>query len=604
MAVRYAVANGAWGSGSTWDNGAVPLDGDDVYANGYVITINQNINVFRITSQPSPVRLPAQAIPAMTSNTTPSGVAFASSEAAAAWGAFDQSLGNTYWASGTINTGSLGYQFTSGKIIKQYAFLTHVTVTGYNPRDWTFQGSNDGISYTTIETVTGGGFAMANTWYIRNVSANTTSYTYYRMNITAVQTAGQQPLIAELQMTESTGSIYATSVSGSFISTNNIQISASAQAANGVYGIHPSTGSASFFIITGSHFVGITGSVAGIQGTGGGISGRHGTVITNGGTASIMGDIYGPVAGGGSTGIYGLYIITGSAFITGSLRTPNNIGNTAGHPLAIHWGTASISGTLNSSTNATPIGILAGNALVNFTGNAIINGTCTGFMQIQNTVTNTGTINYNGPVIGNNNPGIGLQGGALPMTVNITGSISTVGLGSGLFSNIPSTINVSGSITAGNAAPGLQSTSTAATLRVTGPLISNNNFNAVYSPKIQIISNSTPYFEFQSDSYNNRDIFFYDASYTSSLPSQSNVRSGSLYGGANEFSGSMIVPLASNVRYSVPVDNTTGSATLTPQDIFDFAVQNLTGSNTIGERAKNIATTQTTAATIAAYKGK
>jgi hypothetical protein len=225
-------------------------------------------------------------------------------------------------------------------------------------------------------------------------------------------------------------------------------------------------------------------------------------------------------------------------------------------------------------------------------------------MQIQNTVTNTGTINYNGPVIGNNNPGIGLQGGALPMTVNITGSISTVGLGSGLFSNIPSTINVSGSITAGNAAPGLQSTSTAATLRVTGPLISNNNFNAVYSPKIQIISNSTPYFEFQSDSYNNRDIFFYDASYTSSLPSQSNVRSGSLYGGANEFSGSMIVPLASNVRYSVPVDNTTGSATLTPQDIFDFAVQNLTGSNTIGERAKNIATTQTTAATIAAYKGK
>jgi hypothetical protein len=43
---------------------------------------------------------------------------------------------------------------------------------------------------------------------------------------------------------------------------------------------------------------------------------------------------------------------------------------------------------------------------------------------------------------------------------------------------------------------------------------------------------------------------------------------------------------------------------LTPQDIFDFAAQNLTGSNTIGERAKNIATIQTTAATIAAFKGK
>ena len=603
MPVRYAVANGAWSSGSIWDNGTVPADGDDVYANGYVITINQNINVFRITSQPCPVRLPAQSIPAMTSNTAPSGVAFASSEAAAAWGAFDQSLGNTYWASGTINNGSLGYQFTSGKIIKQYAFLTHVTVTGYNPKDWTFQGSNDGISYTTIETVTGFSSA-ANTWYIRNVSANTTSYTYYRMNITAVQAAGQQPLIAELQMTESTGSIYPTSLSGSFISTNNIQISASAQAANGVYGIHPHTGSAAFFIITGSDFVGITGSIAGIQGLIPGLSGRHGTVITNGGTASIIGDVYGPVAGGASSILYGLYIITGSAFITGSLRTPNNTGNSSSPPLAIANGTASISGTLYSSTNTSPINILNGSAQVNFIGNAIINGTSTAFMQITNTATNTGTINYNGPVIGNNNPGIGLQGGALPMTVNITGSISTVGLGSGLFSNIPSIINVSGSITAGNAAPGLQSTSTAATLRVTGPLISNNNFNAVYSPKIQVISNSTPYFEFQSDSYNNRDIFFYDASYTSSLPAQSNVRSGSLYGSANEFSGSMIVPSASDVRYGVPVDNITGSATITPQNIFDFAVQNLTGSNTIGERAKNISTIQTTAATIAAFKGK
>jgi hypothetical protein len=391
--------------------------------------------------------------------------------------------------------------------------------------------------------------------------------------------------------------------SGSFISTNNLQISASAQATNGVYGIHPHTGSAAFFIITGSHFVGITGSISGIQGSIPGLNNRHGTVITNGGTASIIGDVYGASAGGASSAVYGLYIITGSAFITGSLRTPNNAGNTTGHPLAIHWGTASISGTLHSSTNAAPIGILSGNALVNFTGNAIINGTSTGNMQIQqNAGNNLGTINYNGPVIGNNTPGIGLQGG--PMTLNITGSISTVGIASGLFSSIASTITVSGSITAGTAAPGLQSTSTAATLRVTGPLISNNNFNAVYSPKIQIISNSTPYYEFQSDSYNNKDIIFYDASYTASLPTQANVRSGSLYGGANEFSGSMIVPSSSNVRYGVPVDNTTGSATLTPQDIFDFAAQNLTGSNTIGERAKNIATIQTTAATIAAFKGK
>jgi hypothetical protein len=66
----------------------------------------------------------------------------------------------------------------------------------------------------------------------------------------------------------------------------------------------------------------------------------------------------------------------------------------------------------------------------------------------------------------------------------------------------------------------------------------------------------------------------------------------------------MSVPSSSNVRYGVPVDATTGSATLTPQDIFDFATQNLTGSNTIGSRLQNISTVQTTAATIAAFKGK
>jgi hypothetical protein len=52
------------------------------------------------------------------------------------------------------------------------------------------------------------------------------------------------------------------------------------------------------------------------------------------------------------------------------------------------------------------------------------------------------------------------------------------------------------------------------------------------------------------------------------------------------------------------VDNVTGSATLTPQDILTYAVSSLTGSNTIGARLQNIATVQTTAATIAAFKGK
>jgi len=598
MAARFAVANGNWSNPATWDIGAVPVDGDGVHTNGFNVTIDQNINVLRLSNQLSPTYLPGTATPVMTSNTTPSGVAFASSQFSLnepPWLAFDQST-TTAWRSGTANSGSIGYQFPTGKIIKQYAFISWSN-NNFNPRNWTFEGSNDGVTYTIIETVTAF-TTVVDTWYVRNVSANTTSYAYYRMNITAVQLAGTTPIVRELNLSESTGSIYATSTSGSFISGGDIQISASAQ-----YGIESSGGTTpaglACFIITGSHFVGITGSIlgpnAGLSNT------RYGAIIRNGGTASIIGDVFGANAGGGSTGVFGLYIITGSAFITGSLRCINNTGNTSGHPLVINNGTASISGTLQSATNCSPISMLAGNAQVNFTGNAVINGTSTSNMQIGIASSQIGTLNYNGSVIGNNNAGIGIAGNA---TVNITGSVLTIGTAAGIASTVASTINVNGPITANNSAPGLSSTSTAATVRVTGPLIaSQNNINPIFSPRIQLISNSTPTYTLETDTFP-REVTFYDTSFTSSLPAQTNVRSGSLYGGSNEFSGSMVVPSTGSVRYGVPVDNTTGSATLTPQDILTYAVSSLTGSNSIGARLQNIATVQTTAATIAAFKGK
>lgn len=46
MAVRYAVATGNWSALATWDGGAsLPGAGDTVHANGYTVTIDQNINV-------------------------------------------------------------------------------------------------------------------------------------------------------------------------------------------------------------------------------------------------------------------------------------------------------------------------------------------------------------------------------------------------------------------------------------------------------------------------------------------------------------------------------------------------------------------------------
>jgi hypothetical protein len=48
MAVRYAVATGNWSNTATWDGGTLPASGDDVYADGKTVTIDQNVTVANI----------------------------------------------------------------------------------------------------------------------------------------------------------------------------------------------------------------------------------------------------------------------------------------------------------------------------------------------------------------------------------------------------------------------------------------------------------------------------------------------------------------------------------------------------------------------------
>lgn len=297
-------------------------------------------------------------------------------------------------------------------------------------------------------------------------------------------------------------------------------------------------------------------------------------------TVTINSNLRGASGGGGSTFAVSVNSVS-IVNINGELSNP--LFNSGGVNAALNVGAA---------------------ATVNITGNCI-GGTNSAAPSANAIYANASCVlNILGNVIGGTPSinAIAITNTTSACTINVTGSCISQ-FASAISSTQASTIVISGSVTSGNAAPGIQSTSTSGMVRVSGPLISKNNVNAVYSPKIQLLSNSTPTYTLQSDTFN-KDITFYDASYTSSLPAQTNVRSGSLYGGSNEFSGSMVVPLTSSVRYGVPVDNATGSATLTPEAILNYATQNLTGSNSIGARLKNIATTQTTAATIAAFKGK
>ena len=48
MADRWAVQNGNWSSTSTWNGGTLPTAADDVYADGFTVTINQNVTVLSV----------------------------------------------------------------------------------------------------------------------------------------------------------------------------------------------------------------------------------------------------------------------------------------------------------------------------------------------------------------------------------------------------------------------------------------------------------------------------------------------------------------------------------------------------------------------------
>jgi len=48
MALRYAVASGNWSNPATWDGGTLPTAADDVFANGFTVTINGTFTVLTI----------------------------------------------------------------------------------------------------------------------------------------------------------------------------------------------------------------------------------------------------------------------------------------------------------------------------------------------------------------------------------------------------------------------------------------------------------------------------------------------------------------------------------------------------------------------------
>ncbi len=98
--------------------------------------------------------------------------------------AFDDQTA-TEWLSDNSLPGYLQYDFGEGnnkRIAKYRIYYEHPSSYDHSPSDWTFEASNDGSTWTTLDTQTGQGWS-SNGWKEYTFS-NTTHYRYYRIHIT------------------------------------------------------------------------------------------------------------------------------------------------------------------------------------------------------------------------------------------------------------------------------------------------------------------------------------------------------------------------------------------------------------------------------------
>ena len=81
-------------------------------------------------------------------------------------------------------------------------------------------------------------------------------------------------------------------------------------------------------------------------------------------------------------------------------------------------------------------------------------------------------------------------------------------------------------------------------------------------------------------------------------PAPANVRFGTIYANGSQ-TGTCKIPATTAVAAGVGVDNTVGSAVLSPGDVWNALVSTMSTSGSIGERLKNASTVQTTGEQIA-----
>jgi hypothetical protein len=279
--------------------------------------------------------------------------------------------------------------------------------------------------------------------------------------------------------------------------------------------------------------------------------------------------------------------------------------------------------TGNCSSQSTAVLSLSGNNSANIVGSALIGG-ANNSPGIQNS--GTGILNVVGTVTGGpSNGGVGCRNVGTGIT-NITGIVSgSVSGGGGTGADNPNvgTLNVVGNVVGGNFAGfsyGINNSSTGTAIivgnvtatsatnafvssnayainKISGNIINHSNGTAAIYATRYVVDRVPTNSVIQ---YSNVNMFTTDSLSAFSMPPVSAVRFGTSFANGT-LTGTCKVPSQNSVNVGVPVDNTVGTAFLTPAALFDTSVASLTASNTLGARLKNSATVQSVGSVISSF---
>lgn len=144
-------------------------------------------------------------IPKMTSYTAPSGLVKTSNNRDStyvAWRAFDSAyeIANSWATSNNITSAWISYTFPTSKQVQMYSIRSYDQ--SFSPKSWTFEGSNDGVTWDILDTkinesVWGTGMSIRRVFTL----SNNKSYTSYRVNISSV-VSQKYIIVEEIEMFE------------------------------------------------------------------------------------------------------------------------------------------------------------------------------------------------------------------------------------------------------------------------------------------------------------------------------------------------------------------------------------------------------------------